>query len=468
MALSQTETMTDTLSDLLCRHIATARWESLPDLAREGARSVALDAIGVIHAASGLAPEAAPFIALARANGAGPCTIIGTPFRVQPIGAALANGALAHAVDYEDAFDRAPAHPNASLVPVLLALAQSEGPVDGRRFLTALAVGGDVACRIALSLRQPMEQGGWYPPPIVAAFGAVAGAANLLGLSPQQTKDALSLALCQVTMPGEIKHSRRTTLRAVREAFPAQAALTSVLLARKGLAGFEKPLEGKSAFFALYAGGQFDPADLTDGLGMHYWGSELTLKPWPSCRGTHPFIEMALDLSARHGICSSEITRIEVGVDGIQSMLVDPLARKQAPETAIDAKFSIPFTTALALVRGAVRLDDFDAASLADPGVLAMAARVQPRIEHRPEWQAGVGGAMRITLTNGQSRHAWLKNALGCPTRPLPPSAQRAKFVDCVGRAALPVLPDAANGLADAILALELLDDVGALFQPTM
>ncbi|MGV3512289.1 MAG: MmgE/PrpD family protein [Novosphingobium sp.] len=458
--------MTDSLSDLLCRHIATARWDSLPDPAREGARCAALDAIGVIHAASGLAPEAAPFIALARANGAGPCTIIGTRHAVQPLGAALANGALAHAVDYEDAFDRAPAHPNASLVPVLLALAQSAGPVDGRRFLTALAVGGDIACRIALSLRQPMEQGGWYPPPIVAAFGAVAGAANLLGLSPQQTKAALSLALCQVTMPGEIKHSRRTTLRAVREAFPAQAALTSVLLAREGVPGFEEPLEGKSAFFALYAGGKFEPADLTDRLGTHFWGSELTFKPWPSCRGTHPFIEMALDLSARHGIMPSEIAHIEVSVDGIQSMLVDPLARKQAPATAIDAKFSVPFTTALALVRGAVRLDDFDAASLADPALLAIAARVRAHVEPQPEWQAGVGGAMRILLRNGDSHQASLDNALGCPSRPLSPALQRAKFVDCVGRAAAPLKPDAANRLADAILALDRLADVGALFQP--
>ncbi len=458
--------MTETLSDLLCRHIAATRWESLPDPARDGARRAALDAIGVIHAASGLAPEAAPFITLARANGAGPCTILGTHHTVQPLGAALANGALAHAVDYEDAFDRAPAHPNASLVPVLLALAQSQGPIDGRRFLTALAVGGDVACRIALSLRQPMEQGGWYPPPIVAAFGAVAGAANLLGLSPQQTRDALSLTLCQVTMPGEIKHSRRTTLRAVREAFPAQAALTSALLAREGVDGFEEPLEGKSAFFALYAGGQFEPDDLTDRLGTHYWGGELTFKPWPSCRGTHPFIEMALDLSARHRITPPDIAHVEVTVDGIQSMLVDPLARKQAPETAIDAKFSIPFTTALALVRGAVRLDDFDAASLADAEVLAMAARVKAHVEPGPTWQPGVGGAIRIVLTNGETCEAWLENALGCPSRPLSAAAQRAKFVDCVGRAAVPIMAEAADRLADAILTLDTLADVGALFQP--
>lgn len=460
--------MTDGASDALARHIAGARWESLPDRAREGARRVLLDAVGVIHAASGLAPEAQPFIALAKANGAGPCAILGTGHRVQPLGAALANGALAHAVDYEDAFDRAPAHPNASLVPVLLALAQSgsvaEGAVDGRRFLTALAVGGDVACRIALSLRQPMERGGWYPPPIVAAFGAVAGAANLLGLRPEQVKDALSLVLCQVTMPGEIKHSRRTVLRAVREAFPAQAALTAALLARDGVAGFETPLEGAAGFYALYAGGHFDAADLTDRLGAHYWGAELTFKPWPSCRGTHPFIEMALDLAARHAFAADAIAGVEVMVDEVQAMLVEPLARKQAPAVAIDAKFSVPFTVALALVRGRVGLGDFGAESLGDPAVLGLAAKVRPVHEAQPRWQRGVGGAMRVTLHDGTVHEAFVANALGCPARPLSDEAQAAKFIDCLARGAMPVAADAAEALAARILALDTCADVGALF----
>ncbi|OYW51500.1 MAG: 2-methylcitrate dehydratase [Novosphingobium sp. 28-62-57] len=452
------------VSDTLCAHIASVRWEDLPEAAREGARRVLLDAVGVTYAASGLAPEAAPFIALARANGAGPCRILGTAHRVQPLGAALANGALAHAVDYEDAFDRAPAHPNASLVPVLLALAQAEAPVDGRRLLTALAVGGDVACRIALSLRQPMEQGGWYPPPIVAAFGAVAGAANLLGLTAEQTKDALSLTLCQVTMPGEIKHSRRTVLRAVREAFPAQAALTAALLARDGVAGFETPLEGKAGFYALYAGGQFDEGDLTDRLGQHYWGAELTFKPWPSCRGTHPFIEMALDLVARHGFAADDIASVQVMVDDVQAMLVEPLERKQAPDVAIDAKFSIPFTTALALVRGGVRLDSFGPESLCDPQVLAMAAKVVPVVQASPKWQRGVGGAMRVTLKDGTVHEAFVANALGCPDRPLSDTAQRAKFTDCLSRAAVPVGLRDAEALAERILALDMCEDVGALF----
>lgn len=454
------------ISDLVTQRLAAVRFADLPASTVTAAKQVLLDACGVMLGASGLSDEVRPFAALAAANGSGPCAVLGTGQLASAPFAALANGAMAHALDYEDAFDLAPGHPNASLVPALIALAQAEGPVDGARFLTALAIGCDLSCRMGLALRRQMEDGGWYPPPILAGFGAAAGSAHLLGLGAEQLRDALSLTLCQVTMPGEIKHSRRTTLRAVREAFPAQAALTAALLAREGVDGFEQPLEGKSGFFALYAGGQFDTGDLTERLGTHYWGGELTFKPWPSCRGTHAFIEMALDLSARHGITPSDIARVEVSVDGIQSMLVAPLARKQAPATAIDAKFSIPFTTALALVRGAVRLDDFDAASLADPEVLSIAARVEAHVDSRPTWQPGVGGAIRITLTNGETFEAWLDSALGCPARPLSPAAQRAKFVDCVGRAAVPVLPEAASRLADAILGLDTVADVGALFQP--
>ena len=346
----------------------------------------------------------------------------------------------------------------------LIALAQGAGPVDGRRFLTALAVGGDISCRMGLALRRPMEAGNWYPPPILAAYGAAAGAASLLGLNAAQVRDALSMTLCQVTMPGEIKYSAGTVLRAVREAFPAQAAVQCALLAREGVAGFETPLEGRAGFYALYAGGEFEPADLTDRLGEHFWIEHLTFKPWPSCRGTHPFIELALDLRARHAIDPARIGRIEVEHDAIQSMLLEPLARKAAPQVAIDAKFSIPFTAALALARGLVGLDDFDAAALADPAVLALAAKVVPLQRPGEGWQAGSGGLMRIVLADGTVHSAEVDNALGCPARPLATGALVEKFVACATRAARGISEVEVRELAEAILTLESCEDVGALF----
>jgi len=451
------------ISDALCSHAAEAQFDTLPARTVAAAKHVLLDATGVMLGAS-TAREAAPFIALAALSGPGPCAILGTGQTTSAPLAALANGAMAHTLDFEDAFDLAPGHPNASLVPALIALAQAENRVDGRRFLTALAVGGDMACRMGLAAGNGLDPGGWYPPPIVAAIGAAAGAACLLGLDARGVRDALSLMLCQATMPGEIKHSANTELRAVREAFPAQAAVTSALLARDGVAGFEHPIEGKGGFFALFTRGEYDAEALLDGLGERFWIEHLTFKPWPSCRGTHAAIELALALQAEHGFASADIGAVEIGFDSLQQMLIEPLERKQAPATAIDAKFSIPFCVALALVRGSVDLDSFGPETLRDPQVLGLAAKISGHLADRPTWQRGGGGSLEIILANGSRLAGTVDNALGCRDRPLGDEALCAKFVGCAARAARPLDQVAARALADAIDHLEDCDDVGRLF----
>ena len=452
------------LSDRLCAGLADITFAALPASTVASAKRVLLDATGVMLGASGSAPEIGPFVQLARAGGSGPCTILGTRHRVAAPSAALAGGAMAHALDYEDAFDRVPGHPNASLVPALIALAQSQGAVDGRRFLAALAAGCDLACRMALSLRRPMEAGNWYPPPMLGGFGAAAGAAKLLGLDARGIRDALSLMLCQTVMPGEIKYSQGTVIRAVREAFPAQAAVTSALLAQSGVAGFEQPLEGRAGFYALYALGEYDESDLLGELGSRFWIEQLTFKAWPSCRGTHPFIELALGLRER-GLAPGDIAAVTVRIDEVQRMLAEPLPRKQAPQTLIDAKFSVPFCTALALVRGRVDLDSFTDATLSDAQVLAMAAKVSVEMASAGNgWQAGSGGGLMLWMADGSILEAETADALGCPARPLSEAQLVDKFADCASRAAVPIRDDAAQELAVRILALEDCADVGDLF----
>ena len=456
--------MEETLTSQVCRLYAGFGPPQMSEAALWAAKRVLLDATGVMLGASGMAHEARGFARVAEAMGPGPCHVLGTGITASPVMAALANGALAHALDFEDSFDLAPGHPNASLVPALLALAQANGPIDGERFLAALVAGCDLACRMGLALRQRMEVGGWYPPPILAGYGAALGASHLLGLDDRQMADALSLVLCQVTMPGEIKYSQGTVIRAVREAFPAQVAVQSALLARQGLAGFEEVLEGKAGFYALYAGGRFDPQVLLAPLGDPFWIEQLTFKPWPSCRGTHPFIQMALDLQGRHGFAADEVDSVAVELGPMQRMLVEPVARKQAPQVAIDAKFSVPFCIASALVRGAVTLDSFAERALRDPPVLALAARVSfAEPEDAATWR-GDAGRMVITLRSGEQFAAALDRARGTPEAPLSDADLVAKFIDCAMRAARPLSRAQATDMAAAILSLEACDDVGAIF----
>jgi 2-methylcitrate dehydratase PrpD len=450
------------LSLRLAEHVSSCRFSDLPDTTVHAAKRALLDGYGVMLAASGLSADARPFIDMALAAGSGPVPLIGRDERVGTGMAAFANGALSHALDYEDAFDAAPSHPNAALLPAVLALIHEGRPVTGERLLTAVAVGCDIACRLGLSLTRRAEDLGWYPPPMLGAYAATAAAANLLGLSAEQTRDAFSLTLCQATMPGEIKYSRDTVIRAVREAFPAQAAVQSAKLAQAGVRGFEEPFEGTAGFFRLFVDGGYDPAVLFDRLGSHFWIEDLSFKQWPACRGTHPFIEIAQQLRAEGGFAAQDVEAIVARGSAVQTMLSEPIARKRAPATAIDAKFSIPFTIAAALTESQVTLESFTEDALADAGRRALAARVS--YEVIPGWgvDKASAGTLRVALRDGRVLEGALDESLGHPSRPLGDAALLAKFRDCAGQAFVPLDSEQSEALAERIFSLETEPDAAA------
>ena len=291
--------MTEAVSSALAHHVVSAQFEDLSPAAVEATRKSLLDALGVSLGASGLGEGCAVFAAQAIACGGKPeSTILGFSTKVPAAMAAFANGSMAHALDFEDAFDGAPVHPNAAVVPAALAVAQAIGGVSGKELLLALAVGCDLVCRLGVALTANLDSYGWYPPPILSAFGAAAAAARLLRLTETQVLDAFSLVLCQATCSAELKYSPNSVIRAVRDAFPAQAGVVAAQLAQRGVSGFERPFEGNAGFFATFARGNYDPQLLLRGLGREFLGERISFKPWPSCRGTHAFIECALKIAA--------------------------------------------------------------------------------------------------------------------------------------------------------------------------
>lgn len=421
-----------------------------------------LDGLGVMLAASGQSPDVRPFHDWVQAQPGPPqAMVLGFNSRVGAPQAAMVNGAMAHALDYEDAFDLAPLHPNASLLPAALAALESRGsPRSGREFLTAVALGCDLVCRLGLSLKRPLESGGWYPPPILGAFGATLAAGRLARLDARQLCDAWSLLLAQNSCPGEIKHSPDSTLRAVREAFPAHAAMTSVELAARGVRGFDAPLEGKAAFYALFAGGEYDSGALLDGLGERFWIEQLSFKRWPCCRGTHAYIEAAQFLRRAHDFETRQIESIVCAGGELQRMLAEPHAQKGRPRTAIEAKFSIPFTVALALTCPEITLGSFESSVLRDADLLALAGKC--RFQLQPDARSAAAGELRLHLRDGRCLHHAIAHALGEPARPLSDEALREKFIDCASRAANPMMPGQAAGCADRILSLDREPDAAA------
>ena len=458
------ETTTPSLA--LAQFVADTGYDDLPIRAREMAKRCLLDAIGVSLAATGQADVCRPFREYAiEQGGRADCTLFGSDVRVLAPAAAFANGALAHALDFEDSHDGALLHPNAPTIPAVLAVSEAYGPIIGRDLITAIVLGCDVACRIGLALEVPMDRYGWYPPPIIAAFGATAAVGKLLKLDAVQLVDAFSLTLCQATCSAELKTSPHSDVRAVRDAFPAQIAVGSALLARKGVRGFDRPFEGAAGFFALYARGAYSPQALTDALGQRFEIERISFKPWSSCRGTHAFIEAAQQLVRAQCIDVKAISSVELTGSRLNRMLAEPLPQKRRPATAIDAKFSLPFTVAVALRKGTVTLDDFSPAAITDQATLDLAARVSySACESQPDKGIeALRGSMTIHMRDGLQHRIEIDEPLGSERRPIEDAMLIAKFRDCCRRARTAPSDGLIESWVQQIFSLERCEDVRCL-----
>lgn len=417
-------------SRVIADFIARLSYDDLSEGTRHATRRSLLDALGVMLAASGLAEDARPYAAYA-AGVTGSCRLIGSSRRTSMAGAALANGALAHALDFGDTFDAGPAHPNAALVPALLAIADAIPGIDARQFLTAMVAGSDLACRLSLAPARPYEEGGWYQPPLFNLIAGAAASAKLLGLTADGICAAMGLAMMQGAFPAEIKYDAASPMRGVREAFAARGAVEAALLASTGARAFDDPLCGRAGFFAIYGGGPARPI-LLDGLGERFLGDEVSFKPWPACRGTHAYIEAALAL--RDAIGGREVAYIEAEIGPVQRMLIEPLAAKAAPPSAIEARFSIPYTVAVALIDGAVTLDSFLPGKLAEPATLVFARKVRPSLNTAWGRAEAARGGLRIVLADGASLEFEVPHAAGDRDRPLSDEALADKFVHCAAK----------------------------------
>ena len=319
------------VSAALSEFVAGLAYRDIPHATLHVQKRALADALGVMLAATALEPACTAFLRVAELD-AGPCTLLGSNATTSPMMAALSNGALAHALDFEDTHEGSLMHPNAAAIPAALAAAEMLGGVSGQELLTAMVAGSEVVCRLGLGLvSNPLEHG-WYIPSILGAFGATAAVSRLLKLNANQTLKAFGFCLYQATCSAEFLRNGESVMRAVRDGFAARAGLLSALLGQQGLASVDEPFEGQAGLFAQYAPGGFNQRAMLDGLGTNFEAGQLSFKAWPSCRGTHPYVQAALALRTEWPqLDEIDSILVEVGEASVSRALVEPLPRKQAP-----------------------------------------------------------------------------------------------------------------------------------------
>jgi len=358
-------------------------------------------------------------------GGRAECSLIGSRLRVPMPHAALVNGTAIQALDFDDTHDPSAAHTASTVLAAALAVGEARGS-SGMDLILALVAGVEVAARVGLASHTNI---GFTSTAVYGVFGATVAAARLLGLDARTTRHALGIAISQAAGTSQTAIDRPLS-KHIQSGFAAQAGVTAALLAQHGVSGVEQVFEGTYGFFEIYKRGKFSIEPLLAPWGPGFQIERLSLKPWPSCRGTHGPIEAALALQ-RAGIDARRIAAIDVEVPRMAMQLCgNPKASTDDPEIA--AQFSIAYTVATALIHGSVSLKRFTREAIADSAVRALAGRVTIR---ECEGSDFVPARITVTLDDGSVRAHRVECLTGSPELPLSEADLRAKVEDCLGYA---------------------------------
>jgi len=451
---TKTLPLPDGYSRALCNTIAGWTYDMLPVPVIRSVKALILDTLGVIGGAANAPGIPELNTRLSRWEKTGSATGLIGNCRYSPPTAAMANGAAAHALDFDDQHDPARVHASAVVLPTLLAAAEdlaAEGrPVSGKDYILGYAIAAELDARLGLVCYNSLGKG-WHPTMLLGIVSAAVGAAKMMGLDAGGIANALGMAFHQA---GGSAQSMRDGVLSKRlgPGFAARSAVTGVFLAADGLTSTRATLEGNAGLFALHERNEVKPALLTDGLGSDWRVAEYSFKPYPCCRCNHTPIGIGIELH-QQGIRPADVAAIEIGMGNVNWITVgapyDPTRND-----VVHAQFNTAYSFARAFADGKVDLRSYQKPAITDPRIAAISNITQVVDDPAINATAIEPARVKLTLTDGKVVELKRDTIKGSPQDPMSDAEMRAKVHGCL-EFGLGATASDVDRLADAVAALE-------------
>jgi 2-methylcitrate dehydratase PrpD len=443
------------VTEKLAKFVATVQYENLPIEAIDRAKPLILDSLGVSIAGAACAIGRIA-VKLGRETTDGTdATVIGADYSTSVSSAAFINGTLAHALDIDDTAAGTIAHPSASIVPALLALAEKYR-LSGRAFLTAYILGLEVFYRIALASEGQMK--GWHRTSVYGALASAAASAKLLNLSSEEILLAIGIG---TSLTSGVQLNFGTMTKAVQVGNASRSGVLAALLARDGCTAHRDALGDPIGFgFAFYSG-RFNTEKIVAELGKPYSiiFPGIGLKIYPCCGLTHSPADIALDLVRTHDISFDHVDEIVVyGEELLPQVLV-----YHRPATGYEGKYSLEYVVAAAIMDRQITSETFTDGKVNRPEIQAHLGKIRCQVRPDTEWEAmrihpwNHPAEVIIRFKDGTTCSGKAPCARGYPDLPLTTGEIMDKFKSC----ASPTLPaETIEILSERVLALDAETDV--------
>lgn len=446
----------ETLTESLASHWASVSFDDIPGEVVERIKDNILDTLAV--ALAGVGTDEAQRVRAALSGGQQTdlgSLVWGTPFRLAPAHAALANGTAAHARDFDDG--GGPGHAGSTVLPAAIAAAETAG-ASGKELIVATIAGYDIGYRVlrALGGFAAHTDRGWHSSGTMGSLAAAAGAAKVLAVDAETFADALGIAGSFTGGVWAFIDDGAWTKR-IHPGKAGETGMDAALLARAGISGPRRIFEAEwGGLFATYNGGQGFPKEALHELGTDFNVATAYIKPYACCRGSHSTIDALLSLIHARDVKPQDVRHISItaGETAVNMLSVSHI------ETVFDAQFSLPYAVSVALNNRSVGLDQFDPPRIHEPAIRESMQKISMHLD--ASIQLEDGPRLDVEFTDGEKLTLMAGNpttAKGSAQNPL----SHAEVVDKAEALLTPYGPRIASDLVRAVENLENEPDLSEL-----
>jgi 2-methylcitrate dehydratase PrpD len=390
--------------------------------------------------------------------------VIGSGFKTSAPLAALANGTMAHALDFDDVNWSMNGHPTVPLLPTVLAIGQ-ELHASGSDVLLAYILGFEVETKIGRGVNPRHYNLGWHATSTLGTLGAAAACAKLLRLDVEKTRMAFGIA---ASTAAGLRQNFGTMTKPLHPGQAAMNGVTAAQLAQLGWTADANILEAPYGFCELYAGAsQYNLDHVVKRLGdpFELLATGVAIKQYPCCAFTHRALDSILTLVQQHQLRADDVVGVEcqVGRPTVEVLI------HTRPQTGLEGKFSMQYCMAAALLDKRIGLLSFSDEKVRRPAAQQLFERVTMTLHPEAQHNGASGEELPVTVTvalrDGRTLRESVQHSKGHPANPLTAVALQDKFEDC----AYGVLErQDLRRVIELVQGLEQVDDIGTLMDVLM
>ena len=423
----------------LIEYLAGLSADAIPRAAVDNAKGCLLDAIGC-----GLFGASQPWSKIIAAQlfaeqSHGASSVFGHGAPLAAPAAALCNGTAIHGFEIDDLLPAALIHPGTVIIPAVLAAAESVD-TSGEQLLRAIIIGYEATARLSLAMGMQASNQGFHKTSVVGPVASAIAAGCVLKLSAAHINHAAGIA---ASMSSGVKAyvAGGGMVKRMHAGWAASSGVRAALLAREGFTGPAGGVDGRYGLLDVFGGATAQPDQLTQKLGAQWAINDVWFKVYPICGWVQGVVQLLGDMRRdSHGAQPIAADQIKKVVVGTSRFAVNHNSNPKPTDT-MEAQYSIPYCSALALTRDPGDPRAFDADGYTNPALLAIASRVETRVDDECDavYPQRFGSRVQLHLEGGVVKEALTLDPHGTPADPCSAAELTAKFSRLAALSPLPV-----------------------------